>query len=423
MVTPESTATGAIPGADHTRELNDGERLLDGVTILDFTNVLSGPFATYQLGLFGADVIKVERPSRGDLARQLGADPELNKQGFGASFLAQNSGKRSVTINLKSETGIGLVKSLVREADIVVENFRPGVMSRLGVGWDQLRQVNPRLIFCSVSGYGQTGPLREAPAYDQIVQGQAGMMGVTGTSETGPLRSGFPVADTLGGMAAAFSMASALVRRDRTGQGAHLDVSMLESAMTAMGWVVSNYLIAGQNPQRMGNDNFTASPSGTFGAIDGQINIAANEDRQFKALCRVIGREDLLADPAFENRRARLDHRSELSEQINAALGQATTRHWVRVLSAAGVPTGEVATVGQALASDQIAARGFVQEVPGPESLGGSVQVLGSPVTVDGEPYRLRAAAPELGGDTDQILASLGFTPAQVEGLRAEGAV
>lgn len=397
--------------------------LLDGVTVLDFTNVLSGPFATYQLGLFGADVIKVEHPMRGDLARRLGADPVLNEQGLGASFLAQNSGKKSMAINLKSPAGVEVVKKLAQEVDVVVENFRPGVMERLGLGWSDLKEVNQNLVYCSLSGYGQTGPLRKAPAYDQIVQGKAGMMSVTGNSETGPLRSGFPVADTLGGMAAAFAIASALVRRAKTGHGAHLDVSMLESAMTAMGWVVSNNLIAGKDPQQMGNDNFTASPSGTFETLDGQINIAANEDRQFEALCRLTGLDELLVDPAYSTRRARLEHRRSLSEHLNTALRRETTAHWVEVLSSAGVPAGEVATVAEALASEQITSRGFVHEVDGPTSLGGKVRVLGSPVTVDGRPCRPRAGAPELGDATGPLLESLGLSNEEIAELREEGTI
>lgn len=404
----------------HLSQENGHGSLLDGVTVLDFTNVLSGPFATYQLSLFGADVIKIERPKSGDLARQLGADPRLNEQGFGASFLAQNSGKKSLDVDLKSAGGVDLIKKLVREVDVVVENFRPGVMDRLGLGWKQLQGLNPELVYCSISGYGQTGPLREAPAYDQIVQGKSGMMSVTGTSDTGPLRSGFPVADTLGGMAAAFSISSALLRRARLGVGAYLDVSMLESAMTAMGWVVSNNLIAGKEPHQLGNDNFTASPSGTFETFDGQINIAANEDRQFKALCHAISRPDLISDQSYSTRKARLENRDELKDEINIALRTQTTAYWVEALSQDGVPAGEVATVTEALQSEQIQSRNFVHEVPGPETHGGRVRVLGSPVTVDGIACRPRAGAPELGESMEQLLESLGFDDGQSNRVQEE---
>ncbi|WP_035275460.1 CaiB/BaiF CoA transferase family protein, partial [Actinoalloteichus caeruleus] len=190
----------------------DGEGLLSGVRVLDLSNVLAGPYASYQLGLFGADVIKVEVPGSGDLARQLGADPDLNRDLLGASFLAQNGGKRSVTVNLKSEAGREVFTRLVAQADVLVENFRPGVLARLGFPWERLQEINPRLVYCAISGFGQSGPLRDRPAYDQIIQGLSGMMAVTGTEDTAPLRAGYPVGDTLGGLAAAMAVATALVR-------------------------------------------------------------------------------------------------------------------------------------------------------------------------------------------------------------------
>lgn len=293
--------------------------LLDGVRVLDLTNVLAGPFAGYQLALHGADVLKVELPQSGDLARQLGADRELSEELLGASFLAQNAGKRSLTLNLKDPQGREALLRAVREYDVLLENFRPGVMDRLGLGREVLRAENARLVYCAISGFGQTGPLRNRPAYDQIVQGLSGMMSVTGTPEVNPLRAGFPVADTLGGMAAAYAVAAALVRRERTGIGAYLDVSMLESALTAMGWVTSNYLITGRPPQPMGNENFTAAPSGTFATADGYLNIAANRQQQFTTLCRLIGREHLIDDVRFAHPADRKTHRDELRHAVEGA--------------------------------------------------------------------------------------------------------
>ncbi|MBC7978428.1 MAG: CoA transferase, partial [Myxococcales bacterium] len=272
---------------------------LAGIRVLDLTNVLAGPFCAYQLALLGAEVIKVEVPDGGDLARQLGADAELNAIHMGASFLAQNSGKKSVTLNLKTDEGKEVLKRLVESADVLVENFRPGVMGRLRLSYAELQPLNPRLVYCAISGFGQDGPMKSVPAYDQIIQGLSGMMSVTGTPECSPLRSGFPVADTLAGMTAAFAISSALVRRSVTGEGAFIDVSMLDSALTAMGWAVSNFLIAGVEPRPHGNDNFTAAPSGAFRAKDGLINIAANKQEQFEALVAAVGREDLASDPRF----------------------------------------------------------------------------------------------------------------------------
>src|SRR5882672_4635260 len=288
--------------------------LLDGVRILDLTNVLAGPFCCYQLAQLGADVIKVETPETGDLARQLGADPELNRRLMGASFLAQNAGKRSITLNLKHPKGREAFTRLVATADVVVENFRPGVMERLGLGYDRLKAIKPDLIYCAISGFGQDGPLRLNPAYDQIIQGLSGVMSVTGDAQSAPLRVGYPVADTMGGITAAFAISSALFRRERTGEGEWIDVSMLESTLVAMGWVVSNWLIAGVRPAPLGNENMTASPSGAFRTGAGLLNIAANQQQQFETLCELIGRPELMRDPRFAGREDRKRHRFELRQ-------------------------------------------------------------------------------------------------------------
>lgn len=402
---------------------SDLGNLLQGVRVLDLTNVLAGPFAAYQLGMLGADVIKVEIPGAGDLARQLGADASLNAERLGVSFLAQNGGKRSMTVNLKSQRGREVLLRSVAQADVLVENFRPGVLDRLGVGWDRLREANPRLVYCAISGFGQEGPLRDRPAYDQIVQGLSGMMSVTGTEESGPLRAGYPVADTLGGMAAAFSIAAALVQRDRTGEGVHLDVSMLESAMTAMGWVVSNQLIAGQEPKRVGNDNFTAAPSGTFSTGDGLLNIAANEQRQFAALCRVVERPELAADPRFADRTDRKTHRHQLTEELEKALAARSAQEWEAVLAAAGVPAARVLTVPEALANEQIATRRFIHDLSFPEHPERTLRVLGSPVRVGGKAPGPASPPPLLGEHTDDLLDELGYSAEEIASLREEGVV
>ncbi|MFI2349515.1 CaiB/BaiF CoA transferase family protein [Streptomyces sp. NPDC019443] len=397
--------------------------LLAGVRVLDLTNVLAGPFAAYQLALLGADVVKIEIPGVGDLARQLGADRELNEARLGTSFLAQNSGKRSLTVNLKSERGREVLLRAVEQADVLVENFRPGVMDRLGVGWDVLHGANPRLVYCAISGFGQDGPLRDRPAYDQIVQGLSGMMSVTGTPGTGPLRAGYPVADTLGGMAAAFAIASAVVHRDRTGEGVRLDVSMLEAALTAMGWVVSNHLIAGQHPVPMGNDNFTAAPSGTFTTAEGMLNIAANEQRQFTALCQALGRPELAEDERFAERSARKTHRAALTEELEKALAERTAEEWEWLLAEAGVPAARVLTVPDALRQEQIAFRGFVHSPPFPGGHERSLRVLGSPATVGGVALGPRSGPPLLGEHTNQLLSELGYAAEEISALREEGAV
>jgi crotonobetainyl-CoA:carnitine CoA-transferase CaiB-like acyl-CoA transferase len=381
--------------------------LLEGVRIIDLTNVLSGPYCGYQLALLGADVIKVEAPGGGDLARQLGASPGLNRQFMGASFLAQNAGKRSVVIDLKSEDGRARFRELVASADALVENFRPGVMDRLGLGYESLRATRPDLVYCAISGFGQTGPMRDNPAYDQIVQGLSGVMSITGAPETAPLRVGYPVCDTLGGVFGAFAIVSALLRRNATGAGAFLDVSMLECAVSAMGWPVSNYLSAGVEPTPMGNENFTAAPSGAFRARDGLINIAANKQEQFAALCQALGRPELCEDPRFAEREARKGNRAALNAEIEHALGAATAAEWEARLNAVGVPAGRILSIPQVLAEPQLVSRGMMATFEGALDDQPLTVVRGG-FLVDGEAPRPAAPPPRLGQHTDEVLQALG---------------
>lgn len=393
--------------------------LLDAIRVLDLTNVLSGPFCTYQLALLGAEVIKVEAPGAGDLARQLGADPALNEIGMGASFLAQNAGKRSIAIDLKSAQGKEVFRRLVATADVVVENFRPGVMTRLGLDHAALAAIRPRLVYCAISGFGQDGPLKDNPAYDQIVQGLSGVMSVTGDAASAPLRVGYPVADTIGGLTAAFAISAALLRAARTGQGEFIDVSMLEATLVAMGWQVSNWLIAGVRPQPMGNENMTAAPSGTFVTGDGPLNIAANQQQQFESLCRVIGRPELARDPRFAGREARKHRRAELKAEIEAALAGDGARAWAERLNAAGVPAGEVLGVPEILAHPQVASRGLVRtfvDAPGAKR---DVAVVRSGFRLASGDPAPRSPPPLLGADTDALLRDIGYSDPEIAGLRA----
>jgi crotonobetainyl-CoA:carnitine CoA-transferase CaiB-like acyl-CoA transferase len=379
--------------------------LLAGVRVLDLTNVLAGPYCGYQLALVGADVVKVEMPGSGDLARMLGPTPALNQAKMGASFLAQNAGKRSVEIDFKSTTGKEQFLTLVAEADVVLENFRPGVMDRLGLGYERLKGVRPGLIYCAISGFGQTGPLKDNPAYDQIIQGLSGIMSITGTPETAPLRVGYPVCDTLGGLFGAFAIAAALVRRDRTGEGAFLDVSMLESALSALGWPVSNYLVSGVQPSPMGNENFTASPSGAFATGEGLLNIAANKQEQFVSVCTVIGRPELASDPRFLTSDERIAHRYELRKLIEEALAASSAADWEARLNKAGVPAGRVLTVPQVLDEAQVKERDMAVQFEQVPHIDGAVTVVRGGFLVDGEAPRPMCRPPTLGEHNDKILA------------------
>jgi len=395
---------------------------LRGIRVLDLTNVLAGPFACHQLAHMGADVIKVETRNGGDLARQLGADPELNKRYMGVSFLAQNPGKRSITIDFKHPTGKEVFRKLVRTADVLVENFRPGVMKRLGLGFEELLKANPKLIYCAISGFGQDGPLRDLPAYDQIIQGMSGVMSITGAPENAPYRVGYPMADTIGGITAAFAVAAALADRERTG-GTFIDVSMLEAVMATMGWAVSNHLIAGREPKPMGNENVTASPSGTFRTGDGLLNIAANKQEQFEAVCEVVGRPELAADPRFSERQARLQHRFELKAALEEAMISKSTEEWWKLFNRAGVPAGPVYSVPQALEHPQVAERGMVGTFENAPGVGRDIRLVRTGFKVNGQAPRVAAPPPTLGQHSDEILADLGYSPQEIESLKQEKAV
>ncbi len=399
------------------------QRPLEGTRVLDLTNVLAGPFCSFQLALVGAEVIKVEVPASGDLARQLGADQALNERLMGASFMAQNAGKRSVTLDLKKARGRAVFERLVATADVLVENFRPGVMARLGAGYDDLSRINPGLVYCAISGFGSDGPLRDNPAYDQIIQGLSGAMCLTGSEETGPLRAGFPICDTIGGLTAAFAITSALAGRRQTGSGAFIDVSMLEATLVSMGWVLSNYLIGGETPRPMGNDNFTASPSGTFDTHDGLLNIAANKQEQFEALCVTVGRPGLPEDPRFATRGDRLRHRAALNAEIEAALAARTAAEWEPLLNQAGVPAGRVLSVPEILAHPQVAGRALVQRFDDVPGAGRGVAVATAGFTLAGRRPDASSPPPRLGEHTDQVLRDLGYPDDEIAALRAEGAI
>lgn len=381
--------------------------LLSGIRILDLTNVLAGPYCAYQLALLGADVIKVETPQGGDLARQLGASPQLNRAGMGASFLAQNAGKRSVALDLKQQADRERFLDLVASADALVENFRPGVMDRLGLGHARLQEVRPCLVYCAISGFGQTGPMRDNPAYDQIIQGLSGIMSITGTPETAPLRVGYPVADTLGGLVGAFAITAALVKQKTTGEGAFLDVSMLECTLSALGWPVSNYLTADVEPQPMGNENMTAAPSGAFRTGDGLLNIAANKQEQFVTLCRLIGRPELASDVRFAERETRKQNRIALKALIEDALASGSAAAWEETFNRAGVPAGRVLTIPQILQERQVIERGMTARFPAVSGMDQPLTVVRGGFMVDGEAPLPSRPPPALGEHMDEVFAGL----------------
>ena len=393
---------------------------LSDLRVLDLTNVLAGPFCCHQLAHLGAEVIKVEAVRTGDLARQLGACPELNEKRMGASFLAQNAGKKSVTLNLKHSKGKALFHQLVRTADVLVENFRPGVMERLGLSWPSLKPLKPDLVYCAISGFGQEGPWSRSPAYDQIIQGVSGVMSVTGDDESGPLRVGYPAADTTGGITAAFAIVAALHEKPR---GTFIDISMLESILASMGWTVSNWLIAGKRPTPNGNENLTSAPSGTFQASDALLNIAANKDEQWEKLAKHLGREDLLEDPKFATREDRMANRFVLKGELEQALQAKTARVWTEELNQIGVPAGEVLEIPEILEHEVVASRGLLANFCMDAEIGRSITVVRTGVKFNGKSPAVSHPPPKLGEHNQSVYQELGLSLAELEQLQEEGVI
>jgi crotonobetainyl-CoA:carnitine CoA-transferase CaiB-like acyl-CoA transferase len=388
---------------------------LHGVRVLDVTNVLAGPFCSFQLVLLGAEVIKIEHPEKGDLARSLGADSKADANLMGASFVAVNAGKQSVTINLKSPEGKEIFKELAAISHVAIENFRPGVMTRLGLDYPVLAKVNPSLVYCAISGFGQDGPLAMRPAYDQVIQGISGVMNVTGDAQTAPLRVGYPICDTMGGITAAMAICAALVESQTTGRGRRIDVSMLESTLASMGWVVSNYLNAGVEPVPMGNENFTAAPSGTFRTADGLLNIAANESAQYEKLCDVIGRPELKTDARFAERETRRRNRPAINKEIAPELMKRGAAEWEQLLIEAGVPAGRVLSVPEILGHPHLSGRNFISEF---EGAAGKQKVTRGGFLFSDDQASPQGPAPALSEHTDAWLSKLGYDREKIHNLR-----
>ncbi len=381
----------------------NSDPLLDGVRVLDLTRILAGPYCTMLLGDLGADIIKVEVPGRGDDTRQWG--PSFTTGGESAYFLAANRNKRSLTLNLKSERGRSILGELIQQADILIENFRVGTLEKWDLSYEQLKNLRPDLIYCTITGYGYTGPYRDRPGYDFIIQAMGGFMSVTGPEDGEPFRAGIAVADLSSGIYACNAVLAALYARERTGKGQRIDISLLDCQVAMMSYVASNFLVSGEPPQRFGNAHPNLVPYQVFEAQDGYFAFAAGNDLQWANFCRAVGREAWGTDPLFATNPARLTNRTKLVGLLNELFSTRSVADWIELCEGAGLPVGPINTMEAALSDPQVLARGMVMEVPHPTE--GSVPLLRSPLNIPTAPSEVRYPPPTLGQHTDEILSEL----------------
>ncbi|MFC6906455.1 CaiB/BaiF CoA-transferase family protein [Halalkalicoccus tibetensis] len=408
------------------------EQILEGITVVDLTTFVTGGFATLMLANQGAEVIKVERPELGDDSRHSGP-PFVSTEGYegpgrsaaeqGESpyFWTVNYDKRSVELNLKSEEGLAICKELIEEADVVVENFRPGTAERLGLGYDDLRELNPGLVYCSISAFGETGPWSDRPGYDLLVQGMSGIMSVTGEEGGDPAKVGLPQTDLITAMWAAFGIVGALFRRERTGEGERVELGMLDAALP---WLTKQAAKAfvGEETSRMGTKDPVLAPYQSYPTSDGYLNVACGNQKLWEAFCTEIGREDLLDDPRFDSNADRVEHMDELEVELSETLTERPTDEWVEELAeGAGLPVGPVYEVSEALESEQIEAREMVGSLE--HSAAGEIPSLDHPLNFEGADSGFDDAPPLLGEDTEAILDRLGYDEERIEELREAGAI
>jgi crotonobetainyl-CoA:carnitine CoA-transferase CaiB-like acyl-CoA transferase len=387
---------------------------LEGVRVLDFTRVLAGPFCTMILADMGADVIKVESHD-GDETRQWG--PPFDARGRSAYYLSVNRNKRSLTLNLKSEHGREIARQLAAQSQIVVENFKPGGMAAFGLGYEDLRLLNPALVYASITGYGQTGPYSDRPGYDFVVQAMSGIMSITGEKNGAPSKVGVAIADVIAGLFAATSLLAALRHAEQTGQGQQLDISLLDSQIAALVNVASSALVSGTTPARYGNAHPSIVPYQTFRAADAEFALAVGNDRQFAQLCQLIDRAEWAIDPRFATNPARVQNREVLVELLGAVFITRPAAEWVERALERGVPAGPLNNVSQILDDPHIQARGLVQEID-------LLRLVGPPIGFSQTPPTVRTPPPDLGEHTDAILRErLGLTDAEIDMYRNGGAI
>ncbi|CAG2157800.1 Acetyl-CoA:oxalate CoA-transferase [Cupriavidus yeoncheonensis] len=403
------------------------KKALGHIRVLDLTRVLAGPWATQNLADMGADVIKIERPGAGDDTRAWGPPFLRDAQGEetrdSSYFLSANRGKRSVTVDIATPAGQAIIRDLAREADVVVENYKVGTLARYGLGYEDLRAINPRLVYCSITGFGQSGPYAALPGYDFVFQGMGGLMSITGMPDGepggGPVKSGIAITDLLTGMYATTAILAALEHRHVSGVGQYIDMALLDCVVTINSYQAINYFLSGKVPQRMGNAHSNMVPYQVFRCKEGDVIVAVGNDGQYRALCKVIGRPDLAADERFATAGNRNRNREVLIPQVAEAMLARTMTEWVEVLEAANVPCGPIYNMQQVFEDPQVRHREMQLSLP--HSAGVNAPGLANPIRLSDTPISYQHSAPTLGEHTDAVLGEMGYDAARIATLRKEG--
>lgn len=394
------------------------ESPLEGIRIIDLTAAMAGPFCTQLLADFGASVLKIEPPGKGDMLRDFG--PPFVK-GESWYFLLNNRNKRSMTLNLQHAKGMEAFRKLAKTADIVIENYRPGVKRKLKIDYDDLKEENPRLIYASISGFGQSGPYQDRAGFDPIAQGMSGLSSVTGWKHTGPVRVGVAIGDSLAGMFAAYGILIALMERKRSGKGQRVETSLLEGLVALLGFQAAKYFGTNERPEAQGNDHAMMSPYGTFKTKDGYINIAAGNQGMWERLSKVMGLEPLIQDKRFLTVADRVTNSSELTQLLGKKLSKKTNKEWEAILDKAGVANGPILYIDEVFKDPQVLHQKMLMEIDHPTA--GKIKSLGFPVKLSRTPAELRNPPPLLGQHTEEVLKELGYRPQEIETMHGEGII